>query len=442
MIYPSKRPPENQRRFISPAVEEAVQTVSAAIADPELAWLFQNCLPNTLDTTVFYDDTDGSDTFLITGDIPAMWLRDSAAQVWPYLRFVRQDDRLKNLLAGLIRRQAECILLDPYANAFYREPTTGEWQSDHTEMKPGVHERKWELDSLCYFLRLSAGYRNASGDISVFNKNWTRAVELIVRTLKDQQEGTGYTFQRETLLAFETRYHGGKGPPGSPCGLIQSGFRPSDDACILPFHVPSNCFAVVVLNQTADICRELGAGELAGQCSALSQKINSAIREHAVSRHPNGGDVLAYEIDGFGGRIFMDDANIPSLLSLPYLGWCTSGDPVYLHTRSVVLSESNPYFFSGSAGEGTGGPHIGPDYIWPMSIIMRALTSTDENEILRCLQMLKSTHAGTGLMHESFHKDNPSSFTRAWFSWANTLFGELILTLWDNRRELLRKTLT
>lgn len=439
MAFLSKRPPENQRRFISPAVEEAIRRVSADIADPELAWLFQNCLPNTLDTTVHYD-AGRPDTFLITGDIDAMWLRDSAAQVWPYLRFINEDAELKNLFVGLIHRQTRCILLDPYANAFYREPVTGEWQTDHTEMKPGVHERKWEMDSLCYFLRLSFGYYETTGDLSVFDNDWIKAVELIFQTLENQQRGDGYTFQRETLLAFETRYHHGEGPPGNPCGLVQSGFRPSDDACLLPFHVPGNCFAAVVLKQTAELCRKLDAREIAAQCRTLSKQIDGAVREHAVSCHPNGNDILVYEVDGFGGRIFMDDANIPSLLSLPYLGWCAADDPLYLNTRAVVLSEANPYFFAGSAGKGTGGSHIGPGYVWPMSIIMRALTSTNDDEIRCCLRMLKDTHAGSGFMHESFYKDNAEDFTREWFSWVNTLFGELILTLWEDRRELLQIT--
>lgn len=441
MNYPSKRPPENERRFTSAAVENAIHTVSADIADPELRWLFENCLPNTLDTTIHYDDTNGPDTFLITGDIDAMWLRDSAAQMWPYLRFINDDAKLQTLFIGLIRRQAKCVRLDPYANAFCREPVLGEWQSDQTEMKPGVHERKWELDSLCYFLRLSFGYYETTGDLSAFDDEWIHAVELIFQTLEDQQQGRGYTFQRKTLLAFETRYHHGDGPPGNPCGLVQSGFRPSDDACLLPFHIPGNCFAAVVLKQTAALCEKLEAAELTEKFLRLSDQIDAAIRKHGLCPHPNGTEALAYETDGFGGHVFMDDANIPSLLSLPYLGWCAPDDPLYLNTRAVVLSEANPYFFSGNAGKGTGGPHIGPNYIWPMSIIMRALTATDDEEILQCLRALKSTHAGTGFMHESFHKNDPADFTREWFSWVNSLFGELILTLWETRKNLLREAL-
>jgi meiotically up-regulated gene 157 (Mug157) protein len=104
----------------------------------------------------------------------------------------------------------------------------------------------------------------------------------------------------------------------------------------------------------------------------------------------------------------------------------------------MAWSTSNPYFFKGSAAEGIGGPHVGLDMIWPMSIIMCALTSTDQEEIRQCLRWLKTTHADTGFIHEAFNKDNPAQFTRSWFAWANSLFGELIVKLSRERPSLLR----
>ncbi len=438
----SRRPPPDERRFTSEAVEEVIRTVSARIADPELAWLFGNCFPNTLDTTVDHGTLDGEpDTFVITGDIEAMWLRDSTAQVWPYLPFASRDAKLRSLLEGVIRRQTRCILIDPYANAFNKEPGESPWKDDLTDMKPELHERKWEVDSLCYPLRLAHGYWTATGDASPFDARWGSAMEAVVRTLREQQrkEGRGpYKFQRVTGWQTDTVAGAGYGNPIRPVGLIVSIFRPSDDATIFPFLVPSNHFAVVALRQLAEMLRALsGPTSLARECEDLADEVEGALAEYAVVEHPVHGRVWAYEVDGFGNRHHMDDANVPSLLSLPYLGACSATDPLYLRTRAFVLSDDNPYFFKGEAGEGVGGPHVGLDMIWPLSITMRALTSTEDTEIAFCLRALRETHGGTGFMHESFHKDDPDRFTRAWFAWANTLFGELILKVYQERPHLL-----
>lgn len=444
--FESRRPPLDKRAFTSEAIEAKIAEVKRAIADEELAWMFENCFPNTLDTTIrFRWRNDKPDTFVITGDIPAMWLRDSTAQVWPYLPFAKEDGKLKQLLAGVVHRQTRCVLLDPYANAFNDGPTSGPWQQDRTAMKPELHERKWEIDSLCYVVRLAHGYWQQTGDGSVFDQDWREAMRLVVRTLREQQRKRGpgpYRFQRVTSRATDTLPLDGLGNPTRPCGLVHSAFRPSDDACIYPFLIPSNLFAVVALRQLGEIfATELTDAEFARACATLADEIAEAARQHAIAPHLNYGRIYAYEGDGFGNRLFMDDANVPSLLSLPYLGCCSPDDETYKRTRAFVLSEDNPYFFRGAAGEGIGGPHVGLEMIWPMSIIMRALTSADDAEIKRCLRMLKTTHAGTGFMHESFHKNDPKRFTRAWFAWANTLFGELILKLHRERPQILRTTL-
>jgi meiotically up-regulated gene 157 (Mug157) protein len=211
-------------------------------------------------------------------------------------------------------------------------------------------------------------------------------------------------------------------------------FRPSDDATTFGFLVPSNLFAVVSLRQIAEISRRVTLDvDLAGRCEELASEVEAAARRHAIVRHPRHGDVYAYEVDGFGNAYLADDANVPSLLSLPYLGAVPTTDPVYRNTRRLVWSEDNPYYFHGSAAEGIGGPHIGHDMIWPMSIITRALTSDDRKEIAACLRVLRDTDAGTGFMHESFHKNDPTRFTRHWFAWANTLFGELVARHVDAR---------
>ena len=444
--YPSQRPPLSQRKFVSDAVEATIDRVKRDIGEPELAWMFENCYPNTLDTTVQHGMIDGRpDTFVITGDIPAMWLRDSAAQVWPYLPLATDDEKLKRLLAGVIHRQTRCILIDPYANAFNDGPTGSPWASDLTQMRPELHERKWEIDSLCYPVRLAHGYWRTTGDGSVLEPDWQAAAKLIVQTFRTQQRKHGhgpYRFQRTTAVAYDTVPLGGYGNPTRKIGLIHSIFRPSDDACIYPLLVPSNLFAVASLMQLREMfTTEIGDRSFAAECEELAEEVAAAVREYATLQHPKYGRLYAYEVDGFGNALFMDDANVPSLLSLPYLGVTDTADPIYQATRRFLLSEDNPYFFRGDAGEGIGGPHVGLEMIWPLGIIMRALTSTDDAEILRCLRTLKATHAGTGFMHESFHQDDPTNFTRAWFAWANTLFGELIVTLHRERPQLLRTPL-
>ena len=432
----------DKRKFVSEAVEAKIVEVKKFIADPELGWLFENCFPNTLDTTVQAGTLDGKpDTFVITGDINAMWLRDSSAQVWPYLPLSKDDAKLKTLLAGVIRRQTRCELIDPYANAFNFGPTGSEWSKDRTEMKPELHERKWEIDSLCYPVRLAHGYWKTTGDASCFDQTWQNAAALILKTFREQQRFRGhgpYSFQRLTEVPSDSLPGSGYGNPTRPCGLIHSGFRPSDDACIFPYLVPSNFFAATSLEQLAEIFEaELPDKTFAPECRGLAAQIREALKQQATARHPKYGEVYAYEVDGYGNHLFMDDSNIPSLLAMPYLGSCAPADPIYRNTRAFVLSEDNPYYFRGKAAAGAGGPHSGLGMIWPLAITVQALTSQSEPEIAACLKTLKSTHAGTGFMHESFAKDDAKNYTRPWFAWANTLFGELILNVHQKHPRLL-----
>ena len=420
--YASKRPAPEARKFTSKAVEEQLKASKARIKDPKLAWMFENCYPNTLDTTCEFKMVDGKpDTFVITGDIHAMWLRDSSAQVYPFVTLAKKDKDLRQML------------VDPYANGFNEGPTGSEWESDRTEMKKELHERKWEIDSLCYPIRLAYHYWKEIGDTSVFDSKWEQAMEAVYRTFREQQRKDSlgpYRFSRVTDRQGDTLLNDGWGSPVNPVGLIVSSFRPSDDATLFGFLVPSNLFAITSLRQVAEILRVVRNNtDLAGRCEALAGEVEEAVKKYAIVEHPEFGKVYAFEVDGYGGQVFMDDANVPSLLALPFLGCVDVNDPVYQNTRRLVLSPSNPYFFKGKAGEGIGGPHIGFNYIWPMSLIMRATTSNDEKEIRYCIETLRDTDGGTGFMHESFHKDNPSDYTRSWFAWTNTLFGELIVKL-------------
>ena len=441
--FETKRPPLAYRKFTSEAVEATIVGMKKKITDPELAWLFENCFPNTLDTTVEFEMIESKpDTYVITGDIDAMWLRDSTAQVWPYLPFIKNDAKLRELIEGVINRQKKCIILDPYANAFYKDVNKiSEWKSDLTKMQPGIHERKWEIDSLCYPIRLAYRYWKTSGDIKVFDADWKQCIKLTLQTFKEQQRKHGdgpYSFQRTTAWATDGVPLAGYGYPVKPVGLICSTFRPSDDATLFSFLVPSNFFAVVSLKQSAEILNAVYKdAAMANECLSLAKEVEKALQQYAIIHHQQYGKIYAFEVNGFGSFNLMDDANVPSLLSLPYLNAVKNNDPIYINTRKYLLSANNPFFFKGKAAEGIGGPHAGMFMIWPLSITMRGLTSNHAPEIKKCIHFLKTTHGGTGFMHESFYKDDASKFTRKWFAWANTLFGEFLMHVAEKHPALL-----
>ena len=389
--YESKRPPVAERLFTSEAVEKKIKEVQKILKkNPKLAWMFANCYPNTLESTVHYRQlaNGDDDTFVYTGDIPAMWLRDSGAQVWPYVALANKDEKLKKMLRGVILRQLKCINIDRYANAYNDGPTGAGWQKDDTEMKAEVFERKYEIDSFCYPIRLAYEYWKVTGDESIFGEDWMKAIGNILKTIHEQQRketAKAYHFTRMTDRAFDTVGWDGFGAPVKPVGLIASLFRPSDDATILPFLIPSNLMAVSAMNKAAEILEHVAekseteqknkALGIAQDCSALAAEVKDALQKYAVYDHPKYGKIYAYEVDGSGNRLLMDDANVPSLLGMGYLGDVEMNDPIYQNTRRFVWSEDNPCFFRGKAGEGIGGPHIGYDMPWPMSIMMKCFTA-------------------------------------------------------------------
>jgi hypothetical protein len=446
--YPSQRPAERDRLFRSTAVEAKIAEVTSLLTNPKLSWMFANCFPNTLDTTVhFGKDKDGKPrTFVYTGDIHAMWLRDSGAQVWPYVQLANDDPQLKEMLAGVINCQFSLICIDPYANAFNDGPTGTGWQSDRTDMDPNLHERKWEIDSDCYPIRLAYHYWKTTGDTSVFGDTWLTAIRRILTTFREQQRKDGrgpYRFQRETAVQTDTKSNSGWGNPVMPVGLIASAFRPSDDATMFEFLIPSNFFAVTSLRKAAEILTTVNnEPRLAAECRALADEVEAALKKYAIHKHPKYGKIYAFEVDGYGNQLLMDDANVPSLLAMAYLGDVPVKDKIYQNTRRFVWSLDNPYFFKGTAAEGIGGPHIGYDMVWPMSIMMKAFTSRDDAEIKWCIETLLKTDAGKGFIHESFNKNNPEKYTRDWFAWQNTLFGELIIKLIDDGKLDLLNSIT
>jgi len=428
-LVPWQRPEPADRGFRSAAIERRIAAAAARIADPGLRRLFEGTLPNTLDTTVTTAGDDAHpDTFVVTGDIDAMWLRDSTAQVWPYLASAPDDPDLDRLLRGVIHRQSAQVLLDPYANAFLSDERDGEWAADETDMQPGVHERKWEPDSLSAFCRLSAGYARATASTRPFDATWRGALETALRTLRVEQRLTGpspYRFHRPDGDPLDVVPNGGRGAPTRPNGMVHGAFRPSDDRCDLPLSVPTNLALAAALEAVAHVAAEVGAPASAADARSLAAEIRTAVDADGVVQ--DGGEPRwAYELDGLGGRVLMDDANAPSLLALPYLGACTPDDPRYRATRRWILSPANPWWFSGVAAEGIGSPHTGPRRIWPIAIAIRGLTATGSEERRAAARLLGATHAGTFLAHESFDVDDPSRFSRSWFAWANGLVGELL----------------
>jgi len=391
--------------------------------------LFNNTFVNTWATTI--QETE-KDAFVITGDIPAMWLRDSTAQVLHYLRFADAPE-VASMIEGLLSRQAECILRDPYANAFNREENDFKPYNDTPRASDWVWERKYEIDSLCYPLWLAEKYMDKTGSTAFLTERFLEALETVLEVFRTEQNHfqSPYRFQRTDCAPSDTLPWEGMGNPVSYTGMTWSGFRPSDDACRYGYLVPSNLFAVRVMTSAVRLAEKAGREDLVQKARQLQETLQEGIREYATLEHPRFGTVYAYETDGFGNYELMDDANVPSLLSLPYLEVCSPDDPLYRNTRALVLSESNPYYYEGALAKGIGSPHTPAGYIWPIALCVQAMTSTDDEEIRGILKMLMTTHGGTGFMHESIDPDAPEQFTREWFAWANSMFGELIFRLWE-----------
>lgn len=411
------------------SVQQFLDKVNELAKDyPKWLNVFNSRFLDTLQNTVKIND-DGT-TFVLTGDIPAMWLRDSTAQLRPYLFLANESDEIKQLIKGLIERHFQMIHVDPYANAFNETANHAGHQDDHTKMEPIIWERKYEIDSLCYAIQLSYLYYKTTGDTSHFNETFVQGIDDILTVWETEQnhENSPYTFERDTWREEDTLTHEGRGTPVAYTGMTWSGFRPSDDRCIYHYLVPSNMFAVVVLRYLEEIFTDLLPDETRRQrVVKLKDEIDRGIQEHAIVKNEKGQDVYAYEVDGLGNYSIMDDANIPSLLSAPYLGYCSEDDPVYQNTRATILSSENPYFYSGTEASGIGSSHTPEDYIWHMAIAMEGLTSSDPVKQKAVLDTLVKTDGGTGVLHEGFHKDDSTQYTREWFSWPNMLFVELML---------------
>ena len=396
---------------------------------PELMELFVNCYTNTLNTTV--KRMDNNMTHVITGDIPAMWLRDSAAQLRPYIFLAKENEEIRELIAGLVRRQFMCITIDEYANAFNEAPNGACWEKDDPDQNPWVWERKFEVDSLCYPLQLAYLLWKNTGCVTQFEGVFQEGVKKILEVFTTEQyheEKSEYRFNRNNGYYRDTLSRDGKGALVKPgTGFIWSGFRPSDDACTYGYLIPSNMFAVVALGYLEEMEREIFHNEeLAEKAKSLKEEVKEAIETIGKTFTEEFGMVYAYETDGFGMYNLMDDANVPSLLAMSYLGY--EGDrEVSENTRRFLLSEANPFYFKGCKAAGIGSPHTPSNYIWHIAMAVQGLTSTSKEEKLEILENMAATTGGKGVMHEGFCCEDDTKFTRAWFSWANAMYAELFL---------------
>jgi meiotically up-regulated gene 157 (Mug157) protein len=458
-VVPSTRPSADERTWSSTTIDDLIADLKPLLLDPDVAQLLENCLPNTLDTTVHSLTVDpssgrGVDSFVITGDITALWLRDSANQVLPYVPYARNDARLTQLLQGLVARHARSVLIDPFANAFnYNASQPPDNHANDVRTPPmtaAVFEGKYEIDSLLAFFKLSYWYVEETHDTSVLTDDWLAAADMALRTVERMMEvGQGaeqpYAFQRETEVATDTLAISGLGAPGRPgIGMSRQLFRPSDDAVTFPYNVPGNAMACVEVGlHLPRLLARLGTDGvpvlLAARAVRVGETICSAVDSLLKASEVPYSASVPYEVDGYGSRCMMDDANVPSLLSLPILGVTPPHSTAYKKARAFVLSPDNPFFFKGTAAEGVGGPHQGYAMAWPMAITVRAMTSTNDDEVRECLDMLKRGTAGTGLMHESFNVNDPYDYTRDWFAWANGLFGEMVLQLVHSHPHLVLK---
>lgn len=509
------RPAEDCRTFKSKELEEELLRLKGVIADPDVYRLFENAWPSTLDTTVKWrgyadakvlpadmedsglldertvvtpsdesvdkpENRDGAANphaskekeelaFIITGDIEAMWLRDSANQLQAYVPILKpsnEPNSLASLFRGAINLQARYILIAPFCNAF-QAPVESNLTRDRfvnsDRISPefdrmSVSSCQWELDSLASFLQLSHDYYKATADRGLFQKwQWKEAVEKILDTT-DSMMGDSYEENgdwKHTPYTYCAPYGGtpinecNGSPHRGNIGLVRSFHRPSDDACTYQYLVPSNMMYAVALERAAKIMSTLDEAnqKLVDRMTRTAKNIREGITRYGHISHPTYGTIFPYELDGYGSVNIMDDANVPSLLSAPFLGFADQSDAIYQNTRRLLLSKDNPYYAWGSLISGIGSPHTLPGRVWPMSLIMQIMTTDVDNEIVRCLKMLLRSTDGKGLIHESqkasMRRSSGASqthggWTREWFSWANGLFGQMILDLEKRKPHLLK----
>lgn len=423
------------KQTISPEIKQFMDEVTkkASIDHADWAKVFNVTYANTLETTVKRIADD--DIFILTGDIPAMWQRDSTCQVRPYLVMAQKIPEVSDFIRGVVKRQFFNMNHDPYANAFNSEPNNVGHHKDHTEMTPWIWERKFEIDSLCFPVQLAYLLYKNTGRIDQFDDDFVSAIKKLLQVFETEQHHTTaskYRFQRDEDRPEDTLTNNGLGSPVAETGMIWSGFRPSDDACVYGYLVPANMFAVLILDYIQELFNGiLNDPEIVAKAEKIQSEVKAGIEKYGTTTNKTGERIYAYETDGLGHYLIMDDGNVPNLLSTPYLHYTAMDDPTYLNTRKTVLSPENPYYFKGKYGRGLGSPHTPAHYIWHIALAIQGLTQPNKNKKATLLDNMVATTAGTNMMHEGFNVDDPSKFTREWFSWANMMYCELFLDYFD-----------
>ena len=415
------------RDITNPAGPELVDAIDqwaariAATAGTRAGEMFRDMMLNTWCTTM---SRIGDRTFVITGDIPAMWLRDSSAQVLPFLQLAAVPE-VTEVLRGLVREQWRCIALDPYANAFNASDTGAHFDTDDLDLHPGIWERKYEIDSLAFPVQLAHQLWQATGDTSHLDDAvhaGCRSIVSLWRTEQRHEERSTYRHIRPAEPG-DTLGPDGRGTPVGVTGMTWSGFRPSDDACTFGYNIPAQLMAVMALRMIGEFAEVWGDRALQVDAAALATEITGGVKAFGMLEGR-----FAYEVDGLGNQLCMDDANMPSLLSLPLTSDVAASDPRYVATRAWVLSPDNPFYYEGSAAVGIGSPHTPERYVWHIALAVQGLTGSMD-EARRCLDVLLATDGGTGRMHEGFDVDDPKQFTREWFSWANSMACALMMRI-------------
>ncbi|HEV2261878.1 MAG TPA: glycoside hydrolase family 125 protein [Candidatus Rubrimentiphilum sp.] len=401
---------------IAPASGLEIQSIVRAATEYQnpnahLQTMFRTAL---LDTTKLAEFEPDGTAYVKTGDIPAEWLRDGSAQVRPYLYYAKNDPAIRQLLRAIIARQAKYLQIDPYANAF-----TLEYR---------VWEEKFELDSLAYPITLAWSYWNLTHDASIFTDDESKAIDAVLATMEREQN-----HPRDSRYTHKELPNNGKGNPVAYTGMIWTGFRPSDDACIYNYLIPSEMFAVVALGDMAQIERQVYHNLIkAQQATALRDEVQRGIQTYGMipSKY---GKIYAYEVNGLGKAILTDDANVPSLLSAPYIGYTTTNDPYYLNTRAFLLSADNPSYYSGTLARGIGSWHTPDHWVWPLALVIEGLTAGSQSEKQDVVNELLASDPGDHLLHESFDPNDPQHYTRPDFGWPNALFSEFVMTSFQGR---------
>ncbi|KAF8326031.1 uncharacterized protein EI90DRAFT_3231406 [Cantharellus anzutake] len=458
------RPLPQCRTFNSSAVERVIDDMNVRLKDPDLARLFENTFPNTLDTTVKYFNETENLAFIITGDITAQWLRDTANQFSHYKSILAHDASLSALVRAVINNEARYISKYPYCGAFQPPPQSGlkpshnDW-ADNVYVYPPVDsdtvfECKYELDSLCGFLKLSSSYYEGTKDSSFANRNWFNAIEQIFRVIYEQSQPTFdedfniLRYYSWTGLPGSLPGHvnnGGLGEPKGYTGMVGTHHRPSDDLSSLPFLIPANAMLSVELSKLSSVLNSLIpalkgpnlvhlAKKYASDAEIYSNRTRKAIYRYGVTED----GVFAYEVNGLGSRYLMDDANVPSLLSLPYLGFVDKHEKTFQKTKEMLFSRRNPYYTRGTSFYGIGGPHVSATSPWPMALISAIYASDSPTEVSSLLTVLINSTSGLGLIHESVNI-HEGWYTRPWFAWANSYFAEMLLDLARRMPEVVMK---